>query len=180
MGVLWGGVQDKGRDPSGKLLCLMAPGVSRQHVELQDLPHHVLPMLCMAPCGSVYCSDPRSCATPWPTFPCDPHVSRAVSGPCPLCHTLPHMFLQCHHPHLSLHAPQRSVCFSMQYLTPGRHSPQGMGWVGVCWRPLCPLLTLCPSAFPSQIMFETFNVPAMYVAIQAVLSLYASGRTTGE
>merc|ERR1712224_938504 len=25
----------------------------------------------------------------------------------------------------------------------------------------------------------TFNVPAMYVAIQAVLSLYASGRTTG-
>ncbi|XP_025050507.1 actin, alpha skeletal muscle [Alligator sinensis] len=32
----------------------------------------------------------------------------------------------------------------------------------------------------TQIMFETFNVPAMYVAIQAVLSLYASGRTTGE
>uniref|UniRef100_A0A8C4R7L6 Uncharacterized protein n=1 Tax=Eptatretus burgeri TaxID=7764 RepID=A0A8C4R7L6_EPTBU len=29
------------------------------------------------------------------------------------------------------------------------------------------------------IMFETFNTPAMYVAIQAVLSLYASGRTTG-
>jgi actin-related protein len=31
----------------------------------------------------------------------------------------------------------------------------------------------------TSIMFETFNVPAMYVAIQAVLSLYASGRTTG-
>jgi len=31
----------------------------------------------------------------------------------------------------------------------------------------------------TQIMFETFNVPAMYVNIQAVLSLYASGRTTG-
>jgi actin beta/gamma 1 len=31
----------------------------------------------------------------------------------------------------------------------------------------------------TQIMFETFNVPAFYVAIQAVLSLYASGRTTG-
>eukprot|EP00105_Crassostrea_gigas_P015833 XP_011432967.1 PREDICTED: actin-5 [Crassostrea gigas] len=30
-----------------------------------------------------------------------------------------------------------------------------------------------------QIMFETFNTPAFYVAIQAVLSLYASGRTTG-
>jgi len=31
----------------------------------------------------------------------------------------------------------------------------------------------------TQIMFETFSTPAMYVAIQAVLSLYASGRTTG-
>ncbi|MEL7035846.1 MAG: actin, cytoplasmic 2 [Cyanobacteria bacterium J06592_8] len=31
----------------------------------------------------------------------------------------------------------------------------------------------------TQILFETFNVPAMYVAINAVLSLYASGRTTG-
>ncbi|KAK7100378.1 actin CyI, cytoplasmic-like isoform X1 [Littorina saxatilis] len=31
----------------------------------------------------------------------------------------------------------------------------------------------------TKIMFETFNSPAMYVAIQAVLSLYASGRTTG-
>jgi len=30
-----------------------------------------------------------------------------------------------------------------------------------------------------QIMFETFNVPQMYISIQAVLSLYASGRTTG-
>lgn len=28
-------------------------------------------------------------------------------------------------------------------------------------------------------MFETFNVPQFYVAIQAVLSLYSSGRTTG-
>jgi len=32
----------------------------------------------------------------------------------------------------------------------------------------------------TQIMFETFNSPAMYVSIQAVLSLYASGRTTGN
>ncbi len=31
----------------------------------------------------------------------------------------------------------------------------------------------------TQIMFETFKVPCMYVAIQAVLALYASGRTTG-
>ncbi|CAG2250859.1 actin CyI, cytoplasmic-like [Mytilus edulis] len=31
----------------------------------------------------------------------------------------------------------------------------------------------------TQLMFETFNAPAFYVAIQAVLSLYASGRTTG-
>merc|ERR1712182_78503 len=32
----------------------------------------------------------------------------------------------------------------------------------------------------TQIVFETFNAPVMYVAIQAVLSLYASGRTTGN
>jgi len=31
----------------------------------------------------------------------------------------------------------------------------------------------------TQIMFETFNTPSFYVSIQAVLSLYASGRTTG-
>ncbi len=31
----------------------------------------------------------------------------------------------------------------------------------------------------TQIMFETFKVPAMYVAMQAALSLYASGRTKG-
>jgi len=30
-----------------------------------------------------------------------------------------------------------------------------------------------------QIMFESFNVPSFYVSVQAVLSLYASGRTTG-
>ena len=31
----------------------------------------------------------------------------------------------------------------------------------------------------TQIMFETFNVQGMYVQIQAVLSLYSAGRTTG-
>ncbi|XP_054859058.1 actin, clone 302-like [Eublepharis macularius] len=31
----------------------------------------------------------------------------------------------------------------------------------------------------TQIMFETFNTPALYVAMQPVLSLYASGRLTG-
>ncbi|KAL8844470.1 MAG: hypothetical protein Q9176_000981 [Flavoplaca citrina] len=31
----------------------------------------------------------------------------------------------------------------------------------------------------AQLLFETFNVPALYTSIQAVLSLYASGRTTG-
>ncbi|XP_013393874.1 actin, cytoplasmic 2 [Lingula anatina] len=31
----------------------------------------------------------------------------------------------------------------------------------------------------TQILFETFNTPAFYVAIQAVMSLYSAGRTTG-
>lgn len=31
----------------------------------------------------------------------------------------------------------------------------------------------------TQIMFETFNTPNMYVAVKELLSLYASGRTTG-
>jgi centractin len=31
----------------------------------------------------------------------------------------------------------------------------------------------------ARIMFETFNVPALYLSIQAVLALYASGKTTG-
>jgi actin, other eukaryote len=31
----------------------------------------------------------------------------------------------------------------------------------------------------TQIMFETFNVPSFYAATTAVMSLYASGRTTG-
>lgn len=32
----------------------------------------------------------------------------------------------------------------------------------------------------AQILFEKFRVPALYVAIQAILSLYSSGRTTGN
>ncbi|KAJ4991556.1 actin [Stagonosporopsis vannaccii] len=31
----------------------------------------------------------------------------------------------------------------------------------------------------AQILFETFNVPALHSSVQAVLSLYASGKTTG-
>jgi actin-related protein len=31
----------------------------------------------------------------------------------------------------------------------------------------------------TQVMFEVFNTPAMYIALQGALALYASGRTTG-
>lgn len=31
-----------------------------------------------------------------------------------------------------------------------------------------------------ELMFEAFNVPLTFVALQAVLALYASGRTTGQ
>jgi actin-related protein len=31
----------------------------------------------------------------------------------------------------------------------------------------------------TEIMFEKFNVPQFYLAIQQVLALFASGRTTG-
>ena len=31
----------------------------------------------------------------------------------------------------------------------------------------------------TQLMFETFNIPALYIAVQAVLALYAAGLTTG-
>ncbi|CAP23502.1 Protein CBG03145 [Caenorhabditis briggsae] len=42
--------------------------------------------------------------------------------------------------------------------------------------PLNPLKNREKSA---EIFFETFNVPALYIQMQAVLSLYATGRTTG-
>lgn len=31
----------------------------------------------------------------------------------------------------------------------------------------------------AELFFETFNVPALFISMQAVLSLYATGRTTG-
>ena len=43
-------------------------------------------------------------------------------------------------------------------------------------RKACIILNLF---FLFQIFFETFNVPALFVSLQAVLSLYSTGRTTG-
>lgn len=31
----------------------------------------------------------------------------------------------------------------------------------------------------TEIMFDTFNVPSIFISIQSVLSLYSSGSTTG-
>ena len=31
----------------------------------------------------------------------------------------------------------------------------------------------------AELLFETFSIPALYISVQAVLTLYASGRTTG-
>lgn len=42
-----------------------------------------------------------------------------------------------------------------------------------------PLNPLKNREIMSQILFETFNVPSLYIAVQAVMALYASGRTTG-
>uniref|UniRef100_A0A8C0XQ04 Uncharacterized protein n=1 Tax=Castor canadensis TaxID=51338 RepID=A0A8C0XQ04_CASCN len=42
-----------------------------------------------------------------------------------------------------------------------------------------PLSTLSAKERASQILFETFNVPALHLANQGVLSLYASGQTSG-
>nr|XP_006642024.2 PREDICTED: actin-related protein T2 [Lepisosteus oculatus] len=42
-----------------------------------------------------------------------------------------------------------------------------------------PLNPLTDREKVTEVMFESFEVPAMFVAVQAVLALYASGRTTG-
>jgi actin-related protein len=42
-----------------------------------------------------------------------------------------------------------------------------------------PLTLQADTERTAQIMFETFNVPALYLGIDDVLALYASGRTTG-
>ena len=31
----------------------------------------------------------------------------------------------------------------------------------------------------TEIMFDTFSVPSLYISVSSVLSLYSSGRTTG-
>lgn len=43
----------------------------------------------------------------------------------------------------------------------------------------CRSLTPCFREKAAELAFERMNVPAMFVSNQAVLSLYASGRTSG-
>eukprot|EP00731_Ephydatia_muelleri_P020381 Em0013g108a len=42
-----------------------------------------------------------------------------------------------------------------------------------------PLNPLTNKTKAAELFFETFNAPALYISMQAVLSLYATGRTTG-
>ena len=42
----------------------------------------------------------------------------------------------------------------------------------------CEELNLC-CYLPLQILFEKFEIPELYVAVPALLSLYSSGRTSG-
>lgn len=55
-------------------------------------------------------------------------------------------------------------------------TPGGKSHPLLCLLAWVPVL---PVASP-QILFETFNVPALYLANQGVLSLYASGLISGE
>lgn len=43
----------------------------------------------------------------------------------------------------------------------------------------CPLNSKMHKEEMTRIMFETFNVPAMFIGMQAVMALYTTGRTTG-
>jgi len=54
---------------------------------------------------------------------------------------------------------------------------RGITLTGMC---VCVCVYMCVRcAQMVEIMFETFMVPAAYVAMQAILSLYASGRSSG-
>ena len=61
--------------------------------------------------------------------------------------------------------------------------PFNIEHLGKCmhaWNTMSPQIIIqCHISISQQIIFETFNSPAFYVGIQAVMSLYASGRTTG-
>lgn len=64
----------------------------------------------------------------------------------------------------------------------GRCSVCSIGYIWICLQTEPPLNTPENREYTAEIMFESFNVPGLYIAVQAVLALAASwaSKAVGE